>query len=196
MLRRHFSWQIGSMATQLKSASPRPDLLDGVSLPGWIYFDPEFFEAEKSAFLRASPQVVCHASDVPRPGDWRTLDFLGESVIVLRGDDGAVRAFANVCRHRGSRLIDGEAGCARLLTCPYHAWSYGRDGRLAGVPHRDQYPDLQPDNLGLLPVLLEEWRGFLFVSLEPGAPSVAEMMAPYDQDVAPYRFENCARSAA
>ena len=184
------------MATQLKSASPRPDLLDGVSLPGWIYFDPEFFEAEKSAFLRASPQVVCHASDVPRPGDWRTLDFLGESVIVLRGDDGAVRAFANVCRHRGSRLIDGEAGCARLLTCPYHAWSYGRDGRLAGVPHRDQYPDLQPDNLGLLPVLLEEWRGFLFVSLEPGAPSVAEMMAPYDQDVAPYRFENCARSAA
>ena len=177
------------MATQLKSASPEPDLLDGFSLPGWVYFDPEFFEAEKRAFLRASLQVVCHASDIPQPGDWRTLDFLGENVIVIRGDDGTVSAFANVCRHRGSRLVDGEAGCAKVLTCPYHAWSYGRDGRLAGVPHRDQYPGLRPDDLGLLPVHLEEWRGFLFVSLEAGAPTVAEMMAPYDQEVVPYRFE-------
>ena len=75
-------------------------------------------------------------------GDWRTLEYLGESVIVIRGDDGQVRAFANVCRHRGSRLVDGEAGCAKVLTCPYHAWSYARDGRLVGVPHRKEYPGL------------------------------------------------------
>jgi phenylpropionate dioxygenase-like ring-hydroxylating dioxygenase large terminal subunit len=178
------------MASRLHSIDPAPDPLDGMSLPGWLYHDPEFFEAEKQAFLRAAPQVVCHVSDVAHPGDWSTLEYLGESVIVIRGDDGEVRAFSNVCRHRGSRLVDGSAGCANVLTCPYHAWSYGRDGRLVGVPHRQEYPGLETETHGLFPVALENWRGFLFVTLEPGAPSVAEMMAPYDDEVAPYRFED------
>ena len=160
-----------------------------MSLPGWLYFDPEFFEAEKTAFLRAAPQVVCHESEVATPGEWRSLDYLGESVIVIRGDDGVVRAFSNVCRHRGSRLVDGTGGCARVLTCPYHAWSYARDGRLVGVPHREEYPDLQPERLGLHPVKLEKWHGFLFVTLEGGGPSVAEAMAPYEGEVGPYRLE-------
>jgi phenylpropionate dioxygenase-like ring-hydroxylating dioxygenase large terminal subunit len=177
------------MATQLKSPTPGEDPLDDWSLPGWLYFDPEFFEAEKRAFLRAAPQVVCHESEIRQPGDWRTLDYLGESVIVIRGDDGEVRAFSNICRHRGSRLVDTGAGCAKVLTCPYHAWSYARDGRLVGVPHRHEYPGLDTAKLGLVPMALEKWRGFLFVTLEPGAPSVAEMMAPYEREVAPYRFE-------
>lgn len=176
------------MATQLKSVQPTPDPLDGMSLPGWLYFDAEFFEAEKKAFLRAAPQVVCHENEIVEPGSWRTLDYLGESVIVIRGDDGEPRAFSNVCRHRGSRLVDGNGGCSKLLTCPYHAWSYARDGRLVGVPHRGEYPDLRAHELGLVPVELENWLGFLFVKLEHGGPSVAEMMAPYEEEVAPYRF--------
>jgi phenylpropionate dioxygenase-like ring-hydroxylating dioxygenase large terminal subunit len=177
------------MATQLKSVRPSTDPLDGVSLPGWLYHDAEFFAAERQAFLRAAPQVVCHVSEIPAPGDWQTIEYLGESVIVIRGDDGALRALSNVCRHRGSRLVDGNAGCARVLTCPYHGWSYARDGRLVGVPHRTEYPGLQPEQLSLFPVALEQWRGFLFVTLEPGAPPVAEMMAPYADEIAPYRFE-------
>jgi phenylpropionate dioxygenase-like ring-hydroxylating dioxygenase large terminal subunit len=177
------------MATKLRSIGPDVDPLDGMSLPGWLYHDAEFFAAEKKAFLRAAPQVVCHQSDIPQPGDWQSLEYLGESVIVIRGDDGEVRAFANVCRHRGSRLVDGTGGCAKVLTCPYHAWSYARDGRLVGVPHRAEYPGLQTEQLGLVPVALENWRGFLFVTLEPGVPPVAEMMAPYEDEVAPYRFE-------
>ena len=178
-----------AMATQLRGIAPEKDPLDDMSLPGWLYFDPEFFEAEKKAFLRAAPQVVCHENEIPQPGDWRTLEYLGESVIVIRGDDGEVRAFSNVCRHRGSRLVDGTGGCAKVLTCPYHAWSYARDGRLVGVPHRHEYPGLRTEDHGLFPVALENWRGFLFVTLEPGAPSVAEMMAPYADEVALYRFE-------
>jgi phenylpropionate dioxygenase-like ring-hydroxylating dioxygenase large terminal subunit len=177
------------MASQLKPIAAEVDPLDGMSLPGWLYFDPEFFEAEKRAFLRAAPQVVCHESEIAEPGEWRSLDYLGESVIVIRSDDAEIRAFANVCRHRGSRMVDGQAGCARVLTCPYHAWSYARDGRLVGVPHREEYPGLDASKLGLVPVALENWRGFLFVRLEPGAASVAEIMAPYDAEVAPYRFE-------
>ena len=178
------------MATQLKSVQPTTDPLDDMSLPGWLYYDPEFFEAEKTAFLRASPQIVCHESEIALAGEWRSLEYLGESVIVIRGDDGEVRAFSNVCRHRGSRLVDGSGGCAKVLTCPYHAWSYARDGRLVGVPHRHEYPGLKTEELGLKPVELQNWRGFLFVTLEPGLPSVAEMMAPYEHEVEPYRFED------
>ncbi len=180
------------MATHLRSVSSPSaeefDPLDDMSLPGWLYHDPEFFEAEQRAFLKSAPQLVCHESDIAQPGEWRSLDYLGESVVVIRGDDGAARAFGNVCRHRGSRLVDGTGGCAKVLTCPYHAWSYARDGRLIGVPHRREYPSLRPDELGLVPVPLEAWHGFLFVTLQPGAPSVAQMMAPYEEEVALYRF--------
>ena len=89
------------MATPLRSVQSTPDPLADVSLPGWLYFDPEFFAAEKRALLRAAPQPVCHESEIAQPGEWRTLEYLGESVVVIRGDDGAVREFSNVCRHRG-----------------------------------------------------------------------------------------------
>jgi phenylpropionate dioxygenase-like ring-hydroxylating dioxygenase large terminal subunit len=178
------------MATQLKPARAAADALEEKSLPGWLYYEPEFLEAERKAFLRAAPQVVCHESEIARAGEWRTLEYLGESVVVIRGDDGEVRGLSNVCRHRGSRIVDGSGGCAKVLTCPYHAWSYARDGRLVGVPHREEYPGLKTEKLGLNPVPLENWRGFLFVTLEGGAPSVAEMMAPYEEEVARYRFED------
>ena len=178
------------MATHLRTVEPESDSLENMSLPGWLYFDPEFFDAEKKAFLRAAPQVVCHEGEISEPGEWRSIEYLGESVIVIRGDDRKVRAFSNVCRHRGSRIVDGTGGCAKVLTCPYHAWSYSRDGRLVGVPHRHEYPGLKTEDHGLFPVALEQWRGFLFVTLEPGSPSVAEMMAPYEDEVAPYRFED------
>ena len=176
------------MATLLHPVSRGEDPLADVSLPGWLYHDESFLAAEKRAFLRAAPQVVCHSSDIAQAGEWRSLEYLGESVIVMRGDDGVARAFANVCRHRGSRLVDGEAGCAKVLTCPYHAWSYARDGRLVGVPHRSEYPGLDVAAHGLKQQALEEWHGFLFVRLEDGLPSVAEMMAPYEEEVAHYRF--------
>ena len=166
------------------------DSQDDLSLPGWIYHDPEYFRVEMARLIRPAWQIVCHVSDIPDAGDWRTLDLPGESVIAIRGADGIVRAFANVCRHRGSRLVDGEAGCAKRLTCPYHAWTYAADGRLVGVPSREDYPGLDVARFGLIPVELQAWRGFLFVRLEGGGPSVAEMMAPYEDEVAPRRFED------
>ena len=95
------------------SASPSPTRSEDLSLPGWVYHDPEYLPVEMARLIRPAWQIVCHASDIPDPGDWRTLELLGESVIVIRGADGRIRAFANVCRHRGSRLVDGEAGCAQ-----------------------------------------------------------------------------------
>jgi phenylpropionate dioxygenase-like ring-hydroxylating dioxygenase large terminal subunit len=163
-------------------------------LPGWLYHDPEYFALETKRVIRPSWQIVCHESDLPSPGDWRSLDLLGESVVAVRGDDGALRAFTNVCRHRAMRLVEGYSGCAKKLVCPYHAWTYDTDGRLTGVPMRGDYPALKPEENGLVPVSLEVWRGFVFVRLEDaGFPSVATMMAPYEPEIAPYRFEDMRR---
>ncbi len=182
------------------------DPLEGWSLPAWTYRDPEFFALERDRVFAPAWQVVCHVSDVPGPGDWHTLDTLGESVIVVRGKDRVLRAFTNVCRHRGSRVVDGASGCAKKLVCPYHAWTYDLDGTLAGVPDSASYPGLDKRRHGLAPVSMEVWRGFIFVRLKDGnpsspvygggvaagdggGPSVASMMAPYEAMIEPYRFE-------
>jgi len=162
---------------------------DRWSLPAWTYRDPEFFDAEMTRVMRPSWQVVCHVSDIANTGDWQTLAFLGESILVIRGEDRNVRAFTNVCRHRGSRLLSSASGCAKRLTCPYHGWTYGLDGRLIGVPGKSDYPDLDMGAHGLVSVELEVWRGFIFVRLAGGGLSVATMMAPYEELIAPYRFE-------
>ncbi|WP_420823132.1 aromatic ring-hydroxylating oxygenase subunit alpha [Tsuneonella mangrovi] len=164
------------------------DPLDGWSLPAWTYSDPEFFALEKERVFAPSWQVVCHESDIPNAGDWRSIEIVGESVIVVRQKDGSLRAFANVCRHRGSRILDGDGGCAKKLVCPYHAWTYELDGRLTGVPDAASYDALDQAQHGLAPVALDVWHGFAFVRLVDDGPSVAAMMAPYEEMVAPYRF--------
>lgn len=175
------------MATQ---ALHDTDPLEGWSLPSWTYHDPEFHAVELDRVFRPSWQVVCHLSDIPKAGDWHTLDYCGESVIVVRGQDAQLRAFTNVCRHRGSRLVDGASGCAKKLVCPYHAWTYDLDGTLTGVPDSASYPTLDRKQAGLVAVELEVWRGFIFVRLQDdGGPTVAQQMAPYEAMVAPYRFE-------
>ncbi len=166
------------------------DILDGWSLPAWTYDDPEFAKVEIDHIFRPSWQIVCHVSDLPGQGDWHSLDYLGESIIVARGTDDVIRAFNNVCRHRGSRILDGSSGCAKKLVCPYHAWTYELDGRLSGVPDSASYPGLDKLQHGLVPVAIEIWQGFIFVRLKDEGPSVAEMMAPYEAMIAPYRFEN------
>lgn len=176
------------MASQ-QNPHMRKDSQDGWSLPAWTYSDPEFAALENDRIFRPGWQVVCHVSDVPNAGDWHSLDYIGESVIVVRGGDQQLRAFTNVCRHRGSRLVDGSSGCAKKLVCPYHAWTYDLDGRLTGVPDSASYPTLDKAKAGLVAVDMEVWQGFIFIRLESGGPSVAEMMAPYEDQIAPYRFE-------
>ena len=174
----------------VNSAAAADTDLGSLSLPGWIYHDREFFELEKEVIFRNSWQVVCHVSDVPRAGDYHSFDFLGESVIVVRGEDGEVRGFHNVCRHRAARLLEGPKGhCGKRITCGYHAWTYALDGRLIGVPQRDAFKGLDVSRHGLAPLDLEIFMGFIFVRFAPGLPSVREMAAPYSNELAAYRME-------
>jgi carnitine monooxygenase subunit len=169
---------------------------EAVSLPAWIYRDPEFFELEKELVFRPSWQIVCHLNDVPRAGDYHALELLGQSIIVLRGEDGQVRSFHNACRHRAARLLDESKGhCGRRITCPYHAWTYGLDGRLLAVPQRSDFVGLARERHGLVPLEHEIFMGFIFVRLTSAAPggerlpSVREMAAPYADELAAYRLE-------
>jgi phenylpropionate dioxygenase-like ring-hydroxylating dioxygenase large terminal subunit len=159
-------------------------------LPGWAYHDIDALEAERRRIFRKSWQLVCHLSDIPKAGDWQSLLILGESIIAVRGTDGAVRAFANVCRHRGARILDGPQGCVRKLVCPYHAWVYELDGRVSGVPMRVDYPAFDPRDHSLVEYPIEVWRGFVFAAIETPPVSVAEMMVPHEKEIAPYRLED------
>ena len=163
----------------------------GSSLPAWLYTDPTFFELEREKIFRQTWHIMGHVSDAPKAGDYVTLDVLGERVVTLRGVDGVLRSFHNVCRHRAAKLAPASRGsCGHRLVCPYHAWSYGLDGRLAGVPKWQGFEDLDKDSYGLPPVEQEIFQGFIFVRFEKGLPSIAEMMAPYAHELAPYDLEN------
>ena len=176
--------------TRFATATSEHDPDEFLSLPSWLYRNEEFFAHEAEKVFRPSWQIVCHVNDIPKPGDYHTFDFLNESIIALRGDDGVVRAFHNVCRHRAARLLDGPSGNCRLrMTCPYHAWSYDLRGKLAGIPFRETFVGLDPAAHGLKPVESEIYHGFIFVRLATGGPSVAEMMAPYEHEIAAYRME-------
>ena len=168
----------------------RAALDEDFSLPGWIYRDADFLRAEKEQVFAASWQVVCHLNDIPNPGDYHTLDFLGEPIVAVRGRDAGVKAFFNVCRHRAARLVDGGSGhCPGRIVCPYHAWTYDLDGTLSAVPHRKEFVDFSLANFGLKAVESEVHKGFVFVRLKPGLPSVADMLAPYQNELALYRLE-------
>jgi phenylpropionate dioxygenase-like ring-hydroxylating dioxygenase large terminal subunit len=170
------------------AVAPPPDN-DGFSLPGWIYRDADFFEAEKEQVFAGAWQVICHLSDIPNPGDYHTLEYLGEPLVAVRQRDLGVEAFFNVCRHRAARLLDGAGNCPGRIVCPYHAWAYGLDGRLAAVPQRQEFAAFTNERYGLKPLEIEVYRGFVFVRLKSGLPSVAEMLAPYAAELALYRLE-------
>lgn len=158
------------------------------SLPAWIYGDADFFRLEREKVFLPAWHLVCHVNDIPEVGDYQTLAMFGERAIVVRGEDGRIRAFHNVCRHRAARLLDGASGnCGRRVVCPYHAWTYALDGALVGVPFQKEYEDFERDEHGLVPIEHDEFGGFVFIRFRAGGPSLAEEMAPLAEEVALYR---------
>lgn len=169
-----------------------PENWDRSGLPAWTYFNEELHEIEKDLLFRRHWQLACHQSDVPEPGSYQCLDMVGERALILRGKDGVVRAFHNVCRHRGARVVADQRGrCKHALTCPFHGWSYGLDGRLNAPLRPKTLPDLDPQAHGLKPIEMEIWQGFVFIRFQEGdQPAVAEVMARHLDEAAPYGIEN------
>jgi phenylpropionate dioxygenase-like ring-hydroxylating dioxygenase large terminal subunit len=156
-------------------------------LPAWSYDSDEVMALENELVFRRNWLLVGHASQVPEPGDFMTLDVADERALVVRGRDGELRAFHNLCRHRGSRVV-AEAGgnCGAVITCPFHGWSYALDGRLQGVPFPKSFGQLDHSAHGLKPLDQEIWHGMVFIRFKGDGPSIAETLAPIE---APWRME-------
>ncbi|MGQ0501421.1 MAG: aromatic ring-hydroxylating oxygenase subunit alpha [Panacagrimonas sp.] len=130
--------------------------------PVTSYSSPGRLAQEMQVLFRRFPLLMGLSCQIPNPGDHFTDDHSGIPILVVRGNDGRVRAFLNVCRHRGARLVDG-CSAQRAFTCPYHGWTYGLDGALRGVPDQRNFPGLDRASQGLVPLPVAEHHGMLWV---------------------------------
>ena len=165
---------------------------DRSGLPGWAYFSQELFELECETLFKTHWQFVCHVNEAAEIGAYVTFDVAGERALVIRGHDGILRGFHNLCRHRGSRIVpDARGVCNKAMVCPYHGWAYNLDGGLRGIANRDTFPPMQAEKWGLKPLEMEIWNGLVFIRFQAGPqPAVAEILARFDDEIAPYDLAN------
>jgi len=171
---------------------PVPNDWNRRGLPAWTYHSPALFDLEREKLFLTHWQVVGHVGDMPAAGDWLAFDMLGERAVVMRGNDDVVRAFHNLCRHRGARVVDGEKGhCKGAIVCPFHGWVYNLDGSLRGAARPSSFGELKREDFGLKPIEMEIFHGFIFLRFKDGPqPSVGELLAPYEADFAAYGLGN------
>jgi len=157
------------------------------TLPARYYTDPELFARELDLFHRRMWVGVGRLDDLPARGSYLVREVAGDSVVVVRTtNEGAVRAFFNVCRHRGTRLCADQSGqLAGAIQCPYHAWTYDYEGRLIGAPHMDGSPGFSREDFPLGAVRADVWDGFVFVSLAPQGQTLADHLGDL-----PAKFES------
>ncbi|HEY2840812.1 MAG TPA: SRPBCC family protein [Pirellulales bacterium] len=162
------------------------DMVDAQSsAPVAEYLDPVRHAREVETLYRRWPLIVGHSSKLAAVGDYFTHDASGLPLLLVRGGDGRARAFFNVCRHRGARVVCEAAGAGKTsFVCPYHSWTYKLDGRLAGIPHAEGFPEIEPARQGLVELPMEEYAGFLWVVPTPGASiDVASTLGPAADDL-------------
>ncbi|MBL6917624.1 MAG: Rieske 2Fe-2S domain-containing protein [Gammaproteobacteria bacterium] len=177
-------------ANPVESAANTQNNAQSDLLAPWTYYSTEFLKLEKNHLFKERWLLAGHISDIPHPQNYITFDAVGERALIIRNQDGKVRAFHNVCRHRGAKLLDSERGtCGRTLSCPFHGWTYCLDGELLSVPAVQTFEDLDLGQNGLVPLDLEIWMGFLFVRFGGTGQSVADSLEPIKDLVAPYQLE-------
>src|SRR5256886_2395131 len=152
-------------ATRALPKTGKPAAADAKSLPQKYFVSPDLFAEEQHKIFSEEWLLVGHQSQLPGAGDFFVATVANESLIVVRDQQSRIRAFYNVCRHRGSRLKEEACGHASTIQCPYHAWTYALDGRLMGAPHMDDVPGFDKADYSLPPVNLGLWEGFIFVNL-------------------------------
>src|SRR5215467_5557464 len=148
------------------------------TLPQDYFVSPKVFAEEQEKIFSRQWVLVGHQSQLAEPGDYFIAKVAGESLIVAKDQRLTIRAFYNVCRHRGARLCEEQHGHAAAIQCPYHAWTYALDGRLLGAPHMDETPGFNKAEYPLKPVRLGLWEGFVFLNLADGSASLEKWFEP------------------
>ncbi len=158
-------------------------------LPAWTYNNAELTALETEQLFLRHWQFVGHVADLPNPGDYLCFELADERAIVVRGQDGELRAFHNVCRHRASRVVADDKGhCGKSLICPFHGWTYNLDGSIRTIPRGDSFGDIDREALGLIGLDCEVWHGLVFIRFGGDGPSIREVFAEAEEEVALYRM--------
>ncbi len=148
----------------------------GYQLPAEAYFDEGWLDREKRELFPANWNFICTESDISEPGSYLATEVGHYPIIVLRDEAGELRAFHNICRHRGARLLEDTGNCSRIV-CPYHRWQYGLDGSLQNAPQADkELPDMNKADWGLMPVPVESWMGMVLVNPDGKAGSLEDWL--------------------
>jgi len=164
-----------------------PDIARAWTLPSRLYTDPAVFAAEKEKIFARTWQVVGHASQVENPGDYFTTDLMGEPLLFVRGGDGRLRGFYNVCRHRAGPPAEG-CGSRKLFRCGYHGWTYGLDGGLLSATEIDGVAGFRSEDFALRPVRTEEWFNLVFANLDPEGRPLRESLGELPQQAEKFPF--------
>ncbi|WP_158595797.1 aromatic ring-hydroxylating oxygenase subunit alpha [Oleomonas cavernae] len=167
----------------------RRPVLEADTLPPWCYTSPQFHGREVSEIFGKVWNFIGRTDMLAEPGSYFTLDLVGVPIAVVRGKDGEIRAFANTCRHRGARLLDGE-GKANAIRCPYHSWTYDLTGRLRGAAQMEDTVGFAKDDYGLDSFRLATWAGFLFLTFDPEAAPLEDFLGDLPQLLAPYALDD------
>lgn len=171
-------------AYEFARTAPPDDFPKLPDLPLGRYTDETVWQLEREHVFGRNWIFTVHATELRGPGDYRTIDVVGRPLVMVRGDDGVVRAFYNACRHRGAPVVRDECGTCKLMVCQYHSWSYDHSGRLVRVPDERDFVGLQLDERGLVSVRCEAWGGLLFVNFDQDAPSLREWLGPLADELA------------
>jgi len=150
------------------------------TLPGYTYFDRDWFEREKALIFRCNWRCVGHMNEIPKPGDYLTELIVDQPVVILRAKDSAIKAYHNVCKHRAHPLLTEKSGTlgTQLITCPYHAWAYDTEGALRSAPHCESIRDFDKNKISLDPLKVEIIMGFIFVNPDTSAEALTPQIAP------------------
>ena len=168
-----------------------PKKWDRKGLPSWTYKSKQLLEIEKESLFFNHWQLICHQSDLSSVGDFLTFDLCNERILIIRDNENIVRAFYNLCRHRGSRVMANEKGNCTAIVCPFHGWVYNLDGTLRGASQPKSFPEFNKNDFGLKKIECEIWNGFIFVRLNKGPQkSVKSLMSPFSEELDNYKIEN------
>jgi phenylpropionate dioxygenase-like ring-hydroxylating dioxygenase large terminal subunit len=160
------------------------------TMPPWCYTSQTFFEREREKIFFKCWNCIGHQSRVPNPGSYITFTYVGVPVIVVRGEDGKIRAFVNSCRHRGAELAHDAAGECKFLKCPYHAWAYSLTGELIGTPMFDESDTFKKSDYGLVPIKLELWAGVMWINFDPQSTDLLTYLGDLPERTKAWRTED------
>src|ERR1700736_354120 len=168
--------------------NPENPLEKASTIPAPWYFDPRINDLELSSVFAATWQPVGRLDQVPSNGSFFTAEVAGEPLVVVRGEDGELRAFFNVCRHHAAAVVPEAAGCAKQFRCPYHGWTYGNDGALKGMVEFEGVCNFERADNGLVPVRVDVWENFILLNLDGKAMPLEGYLGKVPELVAPLKI--------